>query len=460
MIHFSDLDLHPILARNVGQMRFQQPRPIQAEAIPPLRDGRDVLGLAPTGTGKTAAFLLPVMHQLLSRPPETDQPGRRPDPQTRLRALVLGPTRELVQQIVAEARRLGGGSLLRMTCAYGKVGLKPQAERIARGIDLLIATPGRVRELLEAEALSLASIRHVVIDEADRMFDFGFLPQIEKILDRIPTPRQIALFTATMPREIERLTQLTMRDPVRIEIERHTTPVSHVRQRLIEIDERAKVSLLMHLLEHDLQDGILIFCRTRRRVGWVATALARHGFSVGSVHGDRTQPQRERALHRFTEGDHRILVATDVAARGLHIETARTVINYDLPPNAEEFVHRIGRAAHGGGVGEAITFLTPFEQESWRGIRRGAKLYDLEPEVIAGFEPPATETMKRDRGLKPGTRGKRSTVPEAEFFEPAPSKGGRGAGRSGKRMRAGRRKSRQPIPKGEKPGGGVRKPPK
>lgn len=457
MSQFSDLDLHPILTRNLGQMHFKSPRPIQAEAVPPLKAGRDLLGLAPTGTGKTAAFLLPIMHQLLSRPPETDFPGRRPDPQTRLRAIVLGPTRELVQQIAAEARRLGGGSLLRITCAYGKVGLKPQTERIARGIDLLIATPGRVRELLEADALSLAAIRHVVIDEADRMLDFGFLPQIEAILDRVPKPRQIALLTATMPKEIERLTERIMEQPVRIEIERHTTPVSHVRQRLIEVDDRAKVALVLHLLQHELQDGILIFCRTRRRVGWVATALARHGVSVGSVHGDRTQPQRERALQRFAEGGHRVLVASDVAARGLHIESARTVINYDLPPNAEEFVHRIGRAAHGGGSGEALTLLTPFEEESWRGIRRGARLYDLDPETVPGFEPSAVPGSTRGGKSPKDSRGTRGHVALPEAVE-SPRRDPRETGRSGKRMRSGRSRRSRPIPKGEKPGGGVRKP--
>lgn len=420
-------NLHPLLQRNLRAMGYRTERPVQAQAITPLLDGRDVIALAATGTGKTAAFIAPMAHRLLESPPQR-VPGKPVRPETRLRALVLCPTRELAQQVAREAAHICQGTVLRTLCAYGKVGIKPQKDALARGIDLLIATPGRVRELLDAHAMHLSHIRYVAIDEADRMLDMGFLPQVNSILQQVPRPRQISLFTATMPDEVASLAAGMLNDPLKVEVDPHTTPAKHVQQHLLEVHERDKVALVLHLLGHGHDAGVLIFCRTRRRVGWVGTALQRHGIACGMIHGDRSQAQRQRALDRFTDGDLRVVVATDVAARGLHIPATRTVINYDLPIAAEEYVHRIGRAGHGGGFGEAFTLLAPYERDVWKnhsnvvGIR-------LSPEQVHGFTPSVP------LGVKPLGKAPEPKKPQ-RVSQPRPSRG-----RSG-----------------TKGGGGVRKP--
>jgi ATP-dependent RNA helicase RhlE len=429
-MNLSDLSLHPLLLRNLTAMGFRRPRPIQEQAIAPLLEGRDLIGLAPTGTGKTAAFIAPLAHHLLEHKPPTGQVHAM----QRLRALVLCPTRELAVQVAEEAARICQGTVLRIACAYGKVSLRKQADRIASGVDILVATTGRVRELLEADQLSLAYIRHVVIDEGDRMLDMGFLPQVEAILRAMPHGHHTALFTATMPRPIEELARRFLRDPVRIEVGRHTTPATHVRQHLVPAGDRDKVPLLLHLLAHGRNRGVLVFCRTRRRVGWVGGALQRHSVKLGMIHGDRTQAQRSKALERFAAGELDVLVASDVAARGLHIPAVRTVINYDLPPNAEEYVHRIGRAGHGGGFGEALTFVSPRDQGAWENIASRLDL-SLNAEVPKGFEPSGP------------ARPKEHVVVERETVtrQPAPQK---------KRKRS---KKGRPIEKGQQPGKGVRR---
>lgn len=443
---FDQLHLHPIITRNLGLIGYAEPRPIQAQAIPPILDGRDVIGLAQTGTGKTAAFIAPLAHHLISRRP---QPKGKPiDPPTRLRALVLCPTRELAVQVADEAAAITQGSVLRTACAYGKVSLSPQAKAIARGVDMLIATPGRVRELLEAGALSLAYIRHIAIDEADRMLDMGFLPQVRLILQTIPPHPQTLLFTATMPPEVEELASAFLNDPVRIEVGRHSTPVSHVQQHLVPVDDRDKVSLLLHLLAQDRRTGVLVFCRTRRRVGWVGTALERNGIKVGMLHGDRSQAQRQRALDRFANKELQVLVATDVAARGLHIPTVRTVINYDVPHPPEEYVHRIGRAGHGGGFGESFTFLSEDDRLHWRAI-----LDSLGIEVYAEDVPGFTPTVEMRRGK----RGRSTTTTAASDRAGVSKRGGKAVAGRKRAFQPKRSKKSRPIKKSQKPGRGVRR---
>ncbi len=404
---FEDLNLHPIIARNLALIGYLHPRPIQALAIPPALDGRDLIGLAQTGTGKTAAFIVPIAHRLISEKPPQSAKNRPVDPATRLRALVICPTRELAQQVADEASSITQGSVLRVACAYGKVSIGPQADAIARGIDILVVTPGRARELLEAERLSLAFVKHVVIDEADRMLDLGFLPQITQILQMIPKPRQMLLFTATMPAEIEELAQQFLHDPLRVEAEPHSTPVEHVKQHLVPVDDAHKIALLLHAINQNNRRGVLIFCRTRRRVGWVHSALQNNSIGAGMIHGDMSQAQRTRSLTRFTNGESRVLVATDVAARGLHVPAVKTVINYDLPLTPEEYVHRIGRAGHGGGFGESFTLLSEDHQEKlrWRAVmdKLGVEVY---AESLEGFEPPrsvrrTTSNKARNAAAKP-----------------------------------------------------------
>ena len=382
---FAELNLNPILIERLQSTGFSQPRPIQAQAINPLREGRDVIGLAETGSGKTIAFLAPLLHRLLA-----DKPKERFTAAQRLRGLVLCPTRELAQQVAAEAESLARGSVIRVGCVYGKVSMGAQTKMLADGVDLLVATPGRVRELLDAEALSLSRVQSVVIDEADRLLDMGFLPQIELILQRMPKRTQTALFTATFPPKIEQLAERYQKSPVRIEIGEHTTPVEHVTQRLVMIDDAQKIPLLLKLIREEKRKGVLIFCATRRRVGWVASALKRNDISCASIHGDRSQAQRQRALADFTKGDVAVLVATDVAARGLHVERVKTVVNYDVPAAAEEYVHRIGRAGHGagqgGGSGEAVTLLTHRDHDAWERVEQTVDV-TLAAEIIDGFEP-------------------------------------------------------------------------
>lgn len=445
----ANLQLHPIIGRNLELMGYGQPRPIQAQAIGHILEGRDLIGLAQAGAGKTAAFIAPLAHALISVKP--GRAGRAADAMSRLRALVLCPTRELAQQVADEAARIMQGSVLRVACVYGKAAISPQIRALERGVDLLVATPGRLRELLELDAWegSLAYVRHIVLDEADRMLDMGFLPQVTAILDGIPTgaDRQTLLFSATMPPEVEQLAARFLRDPVRIEVGRHTTPVEHVRQHLVPVSDRDKVKLLLHLIERGHGRGVLVFCRTRRRVGWVGGALARHGVAVGMLHGDRSQAQRQKALDRFAARELDVLVATDVAGRGLHVPAVKTVVNYDLPIAAEEYVHRIGRAGHGGGpgaAGDAFTLLSEDDRLRWRAVRdvTGIEVY---AETVEGFEPSADGKGRR----------KREQV-EGESFRDSSSKRRLKRARHQRRPRLSKRS--RPIKKGQKPGRGVVRP--
>ena len=392
---FEDLPIEPVVLKGIQSFGFEHPTPIQRRAIGPLAIGRDLIGLAPTGTGKTLAYGIPLAHRLISEPPPMmrrprrhkggDPGGRYVDPRRRLRGLVVVPTRELAQQVAAELRSLTKGSLVKVTAVWGKAAVKPQRERIEAGVDLLVGTPGRLRELMDIDVLSLAFIRHLVIDEGDRMLDMGFRPQMRTILERMPETRQMAFFSATMPAAMEDLARTFLREPVRVEEGRHTRAAEHLGNRLFEIDDVLKVALLLQLVVAEERRGVLVFCRTRRRAGWVHAALRNHGISTSLVHGDKSQNQRNRALDLFADGASSVLVATDVAARGLHIDAVRTVINYDLPLSAEEWVHRIGRAGHGGGFGESFTFVSPPEKGRWKTISRivGER---IRPESIPDIE--------------------------------------------------------------------------
>lgn len=457
-MHYSDLHLNALLVRNLAAMGYLRPRPIQGLAADPIRAGRDLIGLARTGTGKTAAFAAPVADCLLAdRPPRQRGAKRaqrsRPDPASRLRALVLCPTRELAQQVADETAAIVKGSVLRVLCAYGKVGLRPQVEALAGGIDILVATPGRVRELLEAGALTLVYVKHVVIDEADRMFDMGFLPQVRAILEQIGAERQTMLFTATMPDQVATLAAQFMRDPLRIEAEPHTRPAPHITHRALATEDRQKIAALLELLATRPAGGALVFCRTRRRVGWVGAALHRHQHRVGMVHGDRSQAQRLKALQGFSKGDMSVLVATDVAARGLHISAVRTVINYDLPGDPEEYVHRVGRAGHGGsGPAEAISLVPLDERPQWH-----AMMTTLELRVPIEAVPPAAAGHARSSGrTSPRSPGKPRAERLAKVARPDESRqANRKQGPSPRRKKPQRSRKGRPIGKDQAPGRGV-----
>jgi ATP-dependent RNA helicase RhlE len=488
---FDGGSLSPILLRGLGQMGIKTPTPIQQQTLPATLAGRDVVGIAPTGTGKTLAYVIPLAQQLLAAPPPI-RPGRGVDPGHRLRALVLCPVRELAQQVAEEGRNLLKGSVLRSQAVYGKSALRPQRDMIADGVDLLVGTPGRLRELITCGAMSLAHVRHVVVDEGDRMLDMGFLPQVRYLLARVPAERQMMFFSATMPAPISKLASDFLETPYRVEIGANTV-VKHVGQNSIHISEIMKVPILLALVKSESREGVIIYARTRRRAGWVATALRRHGLSVGLVHGNRSQAQRQLAIKRFTEGELPVLVATDVAARGLHIPAIRTVINYDLPVSVEEYVHRVGRAGHGGGFGESFTLVSPREEEHWPRFRAvaGTKVDVVDPpECEQWLRPVDLERIARARGgtkalnrlkLQQGgspysgeknrdrsARGSGRTDPDfTERSAQGSRSGGTGSRKKnsasgevkfGARGKAARRTRKQrPIGKNEKPGGGVRR---
>jgi len=440
---FEDLNIEQALASRLRKAGFVKPTGIQSQAIPTVLSGRDLIGLAPPGTGKTLAFIAPIVQCMMS------------ESKTGVRALVLTPTRELAEQVASDARTASHGTAVRVICAHGGTGAPPQSDapETDTAAALLVATPGRMLELLDQSHVTLAFLEHVVLDEADRLMDMGFAPQIESILKRCPGERQTVLFSATMPREVERLASAHLHHPVRIETCDRSAMVAHVPQRLLGVREDAKFDVLRRLIVDEGRSGVLVFARTKRRVGWVAAALARHGVRAAAMHGDRSQAQRRRALEGFRQGDFAVIVATDVAARGLHIDSVRTVINYDLPPDGEEYLHRVGRAGHGSAIeggpfeaaGEAFTLLDPRDRDEWSRIS-GAAEVSLQPERIS---------VARDSAAP--SRGAAAKAPRRA---PAPRGGGHGprektptAARGGSKRRRG---ASRPIRRGEKPGGGVR----
>lgn len=458
---FQELEFNPIVVRGLERQGFVEPTAIQAQTASPILEGRDVIGLAPTGTGKTLAYLTPVADRLLAH-----RPPRKPVT-ARLRGLVLTPTRELAIQVAQEAEELTKGSVLRVLPIYGGVSANPQADRVAGGVDLVIATPGRVLELLSDGLISFAYLRHLVIDEADKLFDMGFLPQVDDIASRMSREVQRLLFSASMPAPVEALANERLRKPIRIEVGTHTRAAEHVEQHLMPCADHLKTRLVLQLLDEPAGDGstekrsgVLIFARTKRRVGWIAAALGRHGVDVGILHGDKSQAQRLRALDQFAKGERRAIVATDVAARGLHVPAVKTVINYDLPAAPEEFVHRVGRAGHGGGFGEAFTLLDDRDDDDWQKIVEITET-KLRPEFRKDFD--YDEAPKRGR-----TREAEDDFDPDRDTRRAPRTKDSKDGKKKKRYRAaktmvkrGRIKSRggakRPGATKEKPGTGVRK---
>ncbi|MFM1804419.1 MAG: hypothetical protein RL136_1298 [Planctomycetota bacterium] len=466
--------LHRLVTRGIAELGFTAPTPIQAEFIPaalePAEDGdlfrsRDLVGLAPTGTGKTLAYGIPLADLLLRHKP-VETGGRRRDPRTRLRALVLVPTRELSQQVAEEIRRLTRGSLLRVVAAYGKVSIAPQAEAIRKGVDIVVATPGRARELVEADAMTLAHLLYVVCDEADRMLDMGFLPQVEWVLSRAPEGRARWLLSATLPKQVEDLVHKKLDQPRKIAVGSRNAAAEHLAHRRLLVDEELKTPALLSLLSKEsLRRGIVVYCASRRRTGWVAGALRKHEISTAVVHGDRSQLQREKALESFAHGRCRVLVATDVAARGLHVPGIKLVVNYDVPISPEEWIHRVGRAGHGGGEGSSITFVSKEERARWESVvdmARPAWEAMQVPEDVASF------MRDRDKSRHERAQAEQAEVLKAlelkEKAEKEKTKRLKEAARK-RKMKAQRFDSKQmrgtkantPIDKGTKRGTGVKK---
>lgn len=343
---FNRFELAPIFLRNLEGLDYTEPTPVQTAAIPSALAGQDLIVTAETGSGKTAAFLLPMLEKLLSSP--TDG----------IRGLVLCPTREIALQVQEQARLFGAGTRLRSLAIYGGVGIGPQLQKIKTGLDLVVATPGRLLDHLGRGSLSLSRLRFLVLDEADRMLDMGFLPDLQRIMAVLPAGRQTMLFSATMPQEIARLAVRFLREPLRVTVGRPTTPPGTIEQRAYSVTPDRKTEMLLHLLGSADTDGVLVFVRTKHRADRIARQLSRAGINAACIHGDRSQVQREAVLNGFRRGAIRVMVATDIAARGLDIRAVTHVINYDLPNCPEDYVHRIGRTARAGAAGSAWSMIT------------------------------------------------------------------------------------------------------
>lgn len=352
-LSFNDFGLHPSLLEAIALSGYTKPTPIQAQAIGPIMDGRDMMGAAQTGTGKTAAFTLPVLHRIMPYASTSTSPARHP-----VRALILAPTRELADQVADNVKRYSDASPIRVCVVYGGVDIHPQKEQLRQGCEVLIATPGRLLDHLEQKTVSLAQVNVLVLDEADRMLDMGFMPDLEKILRHLPTQRQSLLFSATFSPEIRKLGRAFLNNPIEISVAASNTTASTVKQSAYYVDPAHKRAALLYvLMMHDFAHAI-VFSNTKIGASQIARELRQEGIAAESIHGDKSQLERTRTLDAFKASKVRVLVATDVAARGLDVAGLDGVINVDLPYNAEDYVHRIGRTGRAGATGTAIAFYS------------------------------------------------------------------------------------------------------
>lgn len=395
---FAQLGLSEPLVNGVKRAGYPEPTPIQEEAIPPALEGRDVIATAQTGTGKTAAFVLPLLEGLART-----RSGRPRGP----RCLVLVPTRELALQVEESVRTYGRFLRVRSAVVYGGVAIGPQVQALRAQPDVVIATPGRLLDHLERGNVRFPRLKVLVLDEADRMLDMGFLPDIRRILNELPAPRQNLLFSATMAPGVEALARRFLQNPVRISIGVEAAPAAGVSQALYPVAGHLKLRLLTHLLEITPHRSVLIFTRTKRGAEKVARTLLKKGFPAVALHGDKTQSQRERALQGFRDRKHRILVATDVAARGLDIRDISHVINYDVPESFDAYVHRVGRTARAHARGEAFTLVAMHEEDRVRAIERRLKR-SLPRVGVPGFEYSAPAPPRREPSYSGSRRGRRS----------------------------------------------------
>ena len=381
---FSDLALDARILRAVSDMGYEKLTPIQAKAIPLLLDGRDIMGAAQTGTGKTAAFSLPILQQLMPLASTSVSPARHP-----VRALMLAPTRELADQVYTNLKAYAKHTPLRCACVFGGMDMNPQKAELRTGVDLLVATPGRLLDHLEAKTVNLSQVQFVVLDEADRMLDIGFLPDLQRILGYLPKQRTTLLFSATFSPEIKRLAQSYLQNPLLVEVARPNATATNVEQRVYQVDEDDKRATLVQLLRDNPLPQVIVFVNSRLGAGRLTRALERDGIKASAMHGDKSQAERLTTLEAFKRGEIQALVATDVAARGLDIAELPGVVNYDVPFNAEDYVHRIGRTGRAGASGLAITLAT---------TRDARALADIEKLIKRQFEK---QTVSLERASRP-----------------------------------------------------------
>jgi ATP-dependent RNA helicase RhlE len=403
LMSFSSFDLDPRLHRGVADLGFTDPTPIQRDAIPPALEGRDVLACAMTGSGKTAAFALPILQRLLGKPRGTTK------------ALVLAPTRELAAQIVEHFNDIARHTPIRAAAVYGGVGMGPQEQALRKGVDVIVACPGRLLDHFQYPYARLAGLEVLVLDEADRMLDMGFLPDIRRVLRHLPPADQTLFFSATVPPPIRELARQMLKNPVSLNIERASAPATGIEQAIYPVRQDVKSSLLLELLKGNTIENAIVFTRTKHRANRLAQFLERHGVSCDKVHGNRSQPQRTQALADFKSGRVRVLVATDIAARGIDVEGLSHVVNFDVPNVPEDYIHRVGRTARAGATGDAITFVSPEEMNELRAIERAvAKVlpkktldgFDYQPKTAEKLEIPLAERLAAMRAQRSGDRAR------------------------------------------------------
>jgi ATP-dependent RNA helicase RhlE len=388
---FEGLGLSAELLRAVAEQGYTVPTPIQAQAIPVVLSGRDLLGAAQTGTGKTAGFALPLLQRLSAQANISASPARHP-----IRALILTPTRELAAQVHEDMRAYGRHVKLRSTVIFGGVGFNPQADELRRGTDIVVATPGRLLDHVEQRTLSLQHIEILVLDEADRMLDMGFIPAIRRILALLPARRQNLLFSATFPDEIRKLAAGFMREPATVEVAPRNKPIELISQLVYLVHPTRKRELLSHLVKTHNWQQVLVFTRTKHGANRLAQSLERDGIDADAIHGNKTQGARTRALKRFKNNELQVLVATDIASRGLDIEELPHVVNYDLPHVPEDYVHRIGRTGRAGATGTAVSLVSGEDRPLLAAIERLTNRR-IEQKIVPGFEPATTSPAPAQR---------------------------------------------------------------
>ena len=423
---FNELGLSAELLRAVEKQGYREATPIQRDAIPPVLDGRDILASAQTGTGKTAGFTLPILQRL-----QASRPAQR-----RVRALILVPTRELAAQVSDSVRNYGCHLPIRSMQIYGGVSIRPQITRLREGVDIVVATPGRLLDHAQQGTIDLSSLEVLVLDEADRMLDMGFIRDIRKILKLVPAERQTLLFSATFSKEIRKLASSILNAPVEIEVAPRNTAAERVSQLVHPVDKSRKRELLSHRIGKENRRQVLVFTRTKHGANRLAKQLSQDGLDTAAIHGNKSQAARAKALKDFKAGKVRVLVATDIAARGLDIDKLPHVVNYELPHVPEDYVHRIGRTARAGEDGHAISLVCVDEEKLLADIERLLKT-KIEKQVLPGYEPDPrikAEPLRKGRPQRPKSR--RSNPRKKKRTGASNARGGQRQGSSRRRKRA------------------------
>jgi len=416
---FSTFGLHTDLLKGIRELGFTRPTPIQTEAMPPALAGRDLLACAQTGSGKTAAFLLPILSRLIDKPRRTT------------RALILTPTRELAAQIAEDLNALAVHTPLSGAAVYGGVGMGPQEHAFRSGVDVIIATPGRLLDHFRAPYARLTGLEYLVLDEADRMLDMGFLPDIRRVLRHLPPRRQTLFFSATMPAPIAALASEMLKNPVTISLQRQSAPAVGITQAVYPVPQELKPKLFLELLERNLVREALVFTRTKHRANRLAEYLVSHRVNAARIHGNRSQAQRSEALAGFKNGKYRVLVATDIAARGIDVEALSHVVNFDVPAVPDDYIHRVGRTGRAELTGDVFTFVAPGEETDLRAIERAVKRtlprvtlpdFDYKARPQAKLEIPLAERIAEIRRRKGEERARSKTREAGRAGRPVPNR--------------------------------------